>query len=89
MRKIARVGDRTSHGGRVITGSKKRKVGGRFVARKGDKCSCPVHGRTTIVTITSKMPYTDGRLTAHAGAKTGCGARLLSGTHRNYEGRGK
>lgn len=89
MPKISRVGDKTSHGGRVITGSKKRKVGGRFVARKGDKCTCPLHGTTVIVTVSAKMPYTDGRLTAHAGAKTGCGASLIAGSHKNFQDRAK
>lgn len=74
---IARVGDKTSHGGVIVQGSTTRKVGGRQVARKGDKCTCPIHGATTIVKVDPKMPETDGRDTAHAGAMTACGARIL------------
>jgi uncharacterized Zn-binding protein involved in type VI secretion len=44
---IIRIGDKTSHGGAVQSGS----VAGLGVARKGDKVSCPIegHGPTTIV----------------------------------------
>lgn len=87
-RTISTVGDKTSHGGRVITGSSTRKVNGRKVARLGDKCTCPIHGATSIVQVTNKMPKTDGRLTAHSGAKTACGATILRATHKNSQGPG-
>ncbi|WP_247319451.1 PAAR domain-containing protein, partial [Ralstonia pseudosolanacearum] len=41
MRGIIRVGDATSHGGRVESGAPASTVMGRAVARKGDRCSCP------------------------------------------------
>ncbi|MGD7392083.1 PAAR domain-containing protein, partial [Ralstonia pseudosolanacearum] len=44
MRGIIRVGDATTHGGRVETGAPASTVMGRAVARKGDRCSCPVQG---------------------------------------------
>ncbi|MCP6473365.1 PAAR domain-containing protein, partial [Klebsiella pneumoniae] len=51
MLQIIRKGDKTTHGGSVLTASETMKFGGIGVARKGDKVSCPVegHGPTTIV----------------------------------------
>ena len=51
MLQIIRKGDKTSHGGSVLTASETMKFGGIGVARKGDKVSCPVpgHGPTTII----------------------------------------
>ncbi|MBC8824582.1 PAAR domain-containing protein, partial [Escherichia coli] len=40
MRGIIRVGDATSHGGQVVTGSAVSEVMGRPVARLGDTCIC-------------------------------------------------
>lgn len=87
---ISRVGDKTSHGGIIIQGSMTRKVGTRFVARLGDKCTCPLHGSTIIIKIIQKMPYTDGLPTAHSGAITACGAVLLPppGFSTEYQGTG-
>lgn len=74
---IATFADKTSHGGRVITASTTRRVNGNFVARLGDLVWCPRHGVTIISVVTAAMPLTDGRPTAHEGAKTSCGATLL------------
>lgn len=35
------IGDRTDHGGTVISGSPTHKIHGRAVARLGDKVNCP------------------------------------------------
>ncbi len=75
---IATVGDLTSHGGKILTGSPTRKLNGKMVARVGDKCSCPTHGSTFILTVVGcGRPKTDGRNTAHSGAITACGAKIL------------
>ncbi len=42
MLQIIRKGDKTTHGGSVLTASDTMKFGGIGVARKGDKVSCPV-----------------------------------------------
>ncbi|MCD8731326.1 PAAR domain-containing protein [Klebsiella pneumoniae] len=42
MLQIIRKGDKTTHGGSVLTASETMKFGGIGVARKGDKVSCPV-----------------------------------------------
>lgn len=74
------VGDKTDHGGVVLTGSPTTKIDGKPVARIGDTVSCPQKGHggtTTIVTGSSNMDL-DGRKAARHGDKTACGATLLS-----------
>ena len=46
MRKVIRLNDPTTHGGKVITASPNSKVRGVAVARKGDRCLCPIRGTT-------------------------------------------
>lgn len=41
MLQIIRKGDKTTHGGSVMTASETMKIGGLGVARKGDMVSCP------------------------------------------------
>ncbi len=43
---LIRVGDKTSHGGEVMTGSANMIVDGKEVARLGDKVTCPQCGDT-------------------------------------------
>lgn len=81
LKPIICVGDRTSHGGQVITGAVATQVLGRLLARVGDKVSCPLHGHggvTTIVTGDASMTD-DGKAVARHGDKTACGATLIAG----------
>ena len=48
-RRIILVGDPTSHGGVVLTGSAIASVAGKPIARLGDQVSCPKHGVNAIV----------------------------------------
>jgi len=77
----ARLGDMTSHGGTIITGSLTTMVNGRPVARMGDMHVCPIpyHGVTPIVTGSLKTT-TDGRPNARIGDVTGCGAVIVGGS---------
>lgn len=43
MKNLIRVGDDTDHDGKVETGSSTMKFDGPYVARKGDRVSCPQH----------------------------------------------
>ena len=86
MHTIAGVGDMTTHGGKVITGSHTRKIRGKQIARQGDLCSCPLHGTKQIVHVLPIMPKTDGRFTAHSGAMTSCGAKIIIAPHTDVEG---
>ncbi|WP_322080532.1 PAAR domain-containing protein [Paraburkholderia bannensis] len=79
MRGIVRVGDATSHGGRVETGSGVSEVMGRAVARLGDRCICPIHGHQNCVIVEGDSAFiVDGQPAAFDGHKTSCGATLIS-----------
>ncbi|MDN7947110.1 PAAR domain-containing protein [Burkholderia multivorans] len=43
MMNLIRIGDDADHGGKVETGSTTMRFDGRYVARKGDRVSCPQH----------------------------------------------
>ncbi|MGF6240622.1 putative Zn-binding protein involved in type VI secretion [Paraburkholderia sp. GAS38] len=77
MRGIIRKGDRHSHGGRVETGAPNSEVMGRPVARKGDRCTCPIHGECQIVEGDTNVDV-DGQPASFDGHKTSCGATLIS-----------
>ncbi|AMP40274.1 MULTISPECIES: PAAR domain-containing protein [Ralstonia solanacearum species complex] len=81
MRGIIRVGDATSHGGRVETGAPASTVMGRAVARKGDRCSCPIQGHQDCTIAEGDEAFiVDGQPAAFEGHKTSCGATLLPST---------
>jgi uncharacterized Zn-binding protein involved in type VI secretion len=87
MRNVIRLGDPTSHGGKVETVSATHfTVGGIAVARVGDRCSCPIKGHDNC-TIAEGDPHhvIDGIAVAHDGHKTTCGATLIP-TIGNYGG---
>jgi len=82
-RKIIVMGDPTSHGGTVISGSAAHTIGGKAIARKGDKVDCPEkypdgspHGVNEIVEGEATMPI-DGIPVALEGHKTVCGCSLI------------
>lgn len=73
------LGDRTNHGGVVITASENTFTDERRVARIGDLVSCPIpgHGINPIVTAS---PYVeiDGRQVARHHDLSACGSLLLA-----------
>lgn len=74
------LGDRTDHGGVVISASAVTDTHGLRIARVGDQVSCPRQGHgkvTTIVTGDASM-IIDGRPAARHGDKCACGATLLA-----------
>ncbi|UZX16565.1 PAAR domain-containing protein [Thermus sp. PS18] len=77
MAKVIRVGDTSSHGGQVISGSFRVIANGAGVARQGDLHVCPLpgHSTTPIVSGSSRV-LADGLPVAYAGCVTGCGAVL-------------
>jgi uncharacterized Zn-binding protein involved in type VI secretion len=74
------VGDKTDHGGVVLTGSSITLIDGKPVACVGDTVSCPRkgHGGTTVIATGSSGMAIDSRMVARHGDKTACGATLLS-----------
>ena len=80
MPNVIRLGDPTSHGGKVESVSATHfSVGGIPVARVGDICSCPIKGHDKC-TIAEGDPthVIDGIPVAYDGHKTTCGATLTA-----------
>ncbi|WP_169307205.1 PAAR domain-containing protein [Chitiniphilus eburneus] len=72
------LGDRTSHGGVVISGDPQHTVDGRPVARLGDLATCPRCGRLTHI-VSSRYPTPDeGNPPAYHLDMLECGAVLYS-----------
>lgn len=87
MRNVIRLNDPTSHGGKVLTAAPHSTVLGVAVARKGDKCSCPMpgHGVCKIAEGDPKV-LIDGVPVAFDGHRTSCGATLISTARDNGRG---
>ena len=73
------VGDATTGGGRVITGSPVTDIEGMPVARVGDKATCPKHQRVaTIVSGDITLTF-EGQPVARHGDRLSCGCSLIAG----------
>lgn len=80
MKNVIRLGDATTHGGKVISASASNfQVQGIPVACVGDACSCPIHGHSGC-TITSGSPHhtIGGKHIAFDGDSLSCGATLIA-----------
>ncbi len=86
---IMTVGDKSNHGGLIITGDPTMTIDGKPVARIGDLHSCPQvypggvpHSVTPIVpgSSCSNRPISRGVPVALSGDLTTCGAQLLPGS---------
>lgn len=86
MKGVIRLGDATSHGGKVIAASGMARVHGITVARQGDACRCPIKGHSPCV-IAEGDPAVllDGVPVAFEGHKTSCGATLVSSAARSVK----
>ena len=79
MRGIIRLNDPTTHGGKVISAAPHSTVLGVTVARKGDRCLCPIKGHENCVIMEGDPDVLiDGVPVAFDGHATSCGARLIS-----------
>jgi uncharacterized Zn-binding protein involved in type VI secretion len=88
MANVIRLGDPTSHGGKVTSSSAGNvKAGGIPMALVGDKVSCPIKGHTGCVITTGNSKHRiNGVAVAYEGDKTSCGATLIS-TTSNFSAR--
>lgn len=86
MPNVIRVGDPTSHGGKVVQSSAPHfVVSGIAVALVGDRCSCPIKGHQDCSIATGNSKHLiDGKAVAYGGDKTTCGA-ILTATVGNFE----
>lgn len=79
MKNVIRLGDATTHGGKVIATSGTASVHGITVARQGDICSCPIGGHSPCLIVEGDpMVLAGGIPVAFQGHKTSCGATLIS-----------
>ncbi len=76
---IIRLGDSTSHGGKVISVSSTITMDGKRVALVGDLVSCPKdkHGVNPIIEGSSSW-YSNGKAVAVDGCLCSCGCILIS-----------
>jgi hypothetical protein len=51
MKNVIRLGDPTSHGGRVLTAAFHYTAFGKPVARVGDTCVCPMPGHQVCIIV--------------------------------------
>jgi uncharacterized Zn-binding protein involved in type VI secretion len=79
MEGIIRVGDVTTGGGIVLSGSTAKKFGGIGVARVGDPVMCPIIGHGPTVIAQGRTSYKDnGMPVAFQGHCCACGCVLIS-----------
>lgn len=77
----ARMGDITSHGGVIITGSIRTMVNRKPVARMGDLHACPIPGHGVSPIVTGSLDTaTEGMPDARIGDITACGAVIVTGS---------
>lgn len=72
------VGDATSSGGQVITGSPFTDIDGKPVARVNDKASCPTHKGTYPIVDGDPTTIIDGEAVALHGSSLACGCKVLA-----------
>jgi uncharacterized Zn-binding protein involved in type VI secretion len=79
MKNVIRLGDSTSHGGKVVSASGSTAALGKGVALVGDQVTCPINGHGPCVIVEGDPAWTvDGKAVALEGHKTSCGAALIS-----------
>jgi len=80
MANIIRLGDPTSHGGKVISAdASDYLVDGVAIVRVDDLCSCPIPGHGITKVLEGDADFiVDGKPVALDGHKIGCGAVLIS-----------
>lgn len=80
MKNVIRLGDATSHGGKVLdVRARHFKVGQVPVACVGDACSCPVPGHHGCTIASGSQQHRIGGVpVAYDGDVTSCGAKLKS-----------
>lgn len=76
---LVRMGDRTSHGGTVVSGDMTWEVYGKAVARVGDLTVCPKCKGVFAITTGADDLTGFGQAVARHGDKTACGATLIAG----------
>ena len=77
-RGVIRLGDKTSHGGTVISASDSYTVLGKTVALEGDSATCPKCKGTFAIQPQGSTRKHHGKQVAYHDDRTACGATLIS-----------
>jgi uncharacterized Zn-binding protein involved in type VI secretion len=73
------LGDKTTHGGQVISASSTMVVNGKAVALVGDKVSCPIEGHGTNSIVEGSPEWvSDGKAVVVHGCHSQCGCQVIS-----------
>lgn len=72
------VGDPTSSGGTVVTGSPFTDIDGKPVARANDTASCPKHRGTHVIVDGDATTLVDGQPVALHGSRLSCGCSVMA-----------
>lgn len=86
-KKVACLGDTSSHGGTVITHNQDGTllVKGNLVAVEGAQHSCPIDGHgTTVISAVTVKSFHNGKLILTEDAVAGCGAKLTPSDRKVY-----
>jgi uncharacterized Zn-binding protein involved in type VI secretion len=75
---VIRMGDSTSHGGKVISASSDFNALGKPIAVHGDMTVCHQCKGTFPIQVASSDRNHHGKAVAYDGDKTACGAELIS-----------
>ena len=75
---VVRLGDSTSHGGKVVSAAADFKALGKAIALHGDQATCPQCKGTFAIQVPSSDRKHHGKAVAYHGDKTACGATLIS-----------
>ncbi|MEI2264062.1 PAAR domain-containing protein [Erwinia sp. CGal63] len=79
LKGLVLLGDKTTHGGKVISASSNIIINGKEVALVGDMVSCPIkdHGTNPIIEGASQRTC-GGRAVVVDGCKCQCGCQVIS-----------
>lgn len=73
------LGDKTTHGGEVISASSTMIVNAKKVALVGDKISCPKDGHGINSTVEGSSEWiSDGKAVVVDGCRCECGCKVIS-----------
>jgi uncharacterized Zn-binding protein involved in type VI secretion len=76
---IVRLGDKTTHGGAVVSASANHTIRGIGIARMGDMVTCPQKGHGTNAIVEGSPTFTiGGRKVALHGHRCACGCALIA-----------
>ena len=86
MRKVAKLGDSSSHGGSITSSNTDHRtfVEGAEICVKGAILSCPIHGNQPIIGNLDNDWYVNGKKVVLDGSTAACGASIIASCKKTY-----